>query len=295
MIFIYDNACVTIGAIHRMLRVLAFNRDAEEFSYNMLNIRCFLTIVPIAVLYTANSGLALAEETNIEEVLVTAQPTVVESVSTLKEYTTGILDAITNDQIERLPDHSFAEALDRVPGVASVAYNSQTRWITLRGLDARYNSTDIDGNPIWSSSRNNRGTQLDVFPTSAAQQIQVYKAVTPEVDANSIGGHISIRTLRAFDGGPQPYFKVKGQYGHYENSGMPEDEEPTYKLAGTGKFTFGDSNQYGVVLGFDFQRHEYFNESGRVKNGYEDDPSGFEVPTPQIIYDASIYQTEIRA
>lgn len=89
----------------------------------------------------------------------------------------------------------------------------------MRGFDARYNSMDVDGNIIWNSSRNNRGTQLDVFPASVINQINVYKTVLPDQDANSIGAHIELRTLRAFDGGTGSYLKLRAAYGQSDQDG----------------------------------------------------------------------------
>lgn len=213
-----------------------------------------------------------------DTIVVIGSPMVIQSGTEIKRSADGIVDSVTQSAIDRLPDVSIAETLDRVVGVSSdIGFNSsQPRTVTVRGFDARYNSTSIDGNPIWNSSRNNRGTQLDVFPSSVVSAVNVYKTVTPELDANSVGGHIELRTLRAFDGGDQPYFTAQASYGHYDQSDTPLDGNATYRADAAGKFTFGNDNQFGVVLGADFQSHQFTDLFNDVR-GYSDDAQG--VPT----------------
>ncbi|MEG3145964.1 TonB-dependent receptor [Sphingomonas sp. RT2P30] len=201
-----------------------------------------------------------------EEVVVTAYRQLNQSPGDTKRRADQIVDTLTQREIERLPDRSLAEVLDRLPGVSADRgfSSSQARTVTVRGFDARYNSMEVDGNLIWNSSRNNRGTQLDVFPASVINQINVYKTVLPDQDANSIGGHIELRTLRAFDGGTASYFKLRGAYGLYEQDGFPASGHPSLRVDGAAKFTFGANRQFGVVLGGEFQQYSFFDRYNEV-------------------------------
>ncbi|WP_414902369.1 TonB-dependent receptor [Sphingomonas flavalba] len=203
-----------------------------------------------------------------ETIVVTARQSVDTSAETIKEQSTGIVDSITSEQIEKTVDLTLPEVLDRVVGVSSDGFygSSEPGYVSLRGFDSRYNSMDIDGNPIWFSSQNNRGAQIGMFPSAIIKESSVYKTVTPGLDANSIGGHISMRTLRAFDGGAQPH--LKGGY----RIGFPERRStvnggPSSQIYGAGKFTFGADNQYGFVFGFNRQRTADSDDFGSI-GGY---------------------------
>lgn len=204
-----------------------------------------------------------------ETIVVTGYRGVAEPIQVTKRQSDAIVDTLTQGEIEKLPDRSLAEVLDRVVGVSSDrGYGgSQPRTVTLRGFDARYNSMTVDGNVIWNSSRNNRGTQLDVFPASVINEINVFKTVTPDMDANSIGGHLQLRTLRAFDGGTGSYLKARAAYGIYQQHDLPDDGRPSFRADAAGKFTFGPERQFGVVLGAEYQRHEYYDKVDEV-TGY---------------------------
>ena len=151
--------------------------------------------------------------------------------------------------------------LDRVVGVSSDRgfATSQPRTVTLRGFDSRYNSMNVDGNIVWNSSRNNRGTQLDVFPAAVINQIDVFKTVSTSMDANSIGGHLELRTLRAFDGGTDTYVRARASAGVYAQNGLPDEGRPSFQMDAVGKFTFGPERNFGMVLGAEYQQHEFFD------------------------------------
>lgn len=227
-----------------------------------------------------------------EEVVITGLASVDIPAETLKREKTGIVDSQTAEQIERTPDVSLAEVLDRVVGVSSDrGYNSsEGRTVTIRGFDARYNSMDVDGNPVWNSSRNNRGTQLDVFPASVIHQANVYKTVTPDMDANSIGGHLEMRTLRAFDGGTQPYFKASMALGTYDQNGVPENDGPSYRVSVVGKRTFGSDDQFGFVIGGDVRRDKWVDSVKEV-SAYSQ-LSGIDVPNGSSWY--GLYDKDTR-
>ena len=212
-------------------------------------------------LYAQSDVVADAAEADSETIIVTGFNRVAKSIGDTKQEALVIVDTLTQAEIERLPDRSLAEVLDRVVGVSSDRgfSSSQPRTVTLRGFDARYNSTDVDGNIVWNSSRNNRGTQLDVFPSAVINQINVYKTISTGMDANSIGGHLELRTLRAFDGGTGSYFKANAAYGIYDQNALPDSGRPSFRADAVYKFTFGRDRNLGVVLGAEYQQHEFYD------------------------------------
>lgn len=232
-----------------------------------------------------------------EEIIVTGLRSVDTTAGQVKRAKRGIVDTLTGSEADKLPDSSIAEALDRIVGVSSdQGYNSsQPRTVTVRGFDARYNSMDVDGNPVWNSSRNNRGTQLDVFPSSIINQLNVYKTVLPDQDANSIGGHIELRTLRAFDGGDGAWGKVKGSIGGYEQESVPTGAGgPSYRFSAVGKDTFGSDHRFGIVLGADVQRDRFYDQYDQV-TAYSQ-VAGVDVPNGTLLlgnYDKEITRRSV--
>ena len=237
---------------------------------------------------------------SVEEVVVVGVPNIDRSLEDMKQDSLMVVDGLNFEAINLFPDDSIGGILDRVVGVSAISDPSsgQPRFISVRGFDARYNSVDFDGIPILNSSQNNRGTRLDVFPTSLLHEINVYKTYTPDMDGNSIGGHVSARTLRAFDGGSQPYWNTKVQVGEYEQEGRPDRGRLPYRFDMVGKSAFGANNRYGVVFGVDLQQHEYTQDSQRVSGGYDpamaDGGQLVDVPARDVLYNAALFQTDIQ-
>jgi len=212
--------------------------------------------------------VSTVETVIVESVVVTGRRNVVTSVETLKETASAIVDSITSEEIDKTADITLPEALDRVVGVSSDGFfsSSDAGYVSLRGFDSRYNSMAIDGNPIWFSSQNNRGAQIGMFPSAIVKETSVYKTVTPEMDANSVGGHIALRTLRAFDGGTQPYFRMGGRLGSPEQESRVSDQQP-FQAYLAGKMTFGANDQFGLVVGANHQHTADRDDMGSV-SGY---------------------------
>src|SRR5215217_3797382 len=114
--------------------------------------RFLLATASTAAIVLALSFPASAQEqpaddgaTGVAEIIVVGRPGIVGEIADIKRETDGVVDTITNAEIELLQDFTLAEAATRIPGVYGVAVNGQPRFLALRGFDARYNSTDLDG------------------------------------------------------------------------------------------------------------------------------------------------------
>lgn len=183
----------------------------------------------------------------------------------VKRDAAGIVDSISLQDIENSTDTNLAEVLSRVVGVSSdpIYGTADGGYASIRGFSSVYNSIDVDDSPIWFSSQNNRGAQIDLIPAAVVRETTVSKAITVDQDPNSIGGHISLRTLRAFDGGDSPYLMIGGRLGEYEQESFI-DPQPSYRFYGAGKATFGSDNQFGIVLGLNLQRAASTHKYGGV-------------------------------
>lgn len=212
------------------------------------------TVFGVATAQTEASRAS--ESVNVGDVVVTARRSIDTSAVDIKRTAAVTVDAVTASDIERTTDTTLPEALERVVGVSADAFygTSDAGYASIRGFDSRYNSMEIDGNPIWFSSQNNRGAQINMFPAGIVKETSVYKTVSPDQDHNAIGGHIALRTLRAFDGGAKPYLTLGGRLGRYDQDSRVNDG-PSGSVYAAGKTTFGRDKQFGVVAGVNYQRY----------------------------------------
>ena len=113
------------------------------------------------------------------------------------DQTLNIMSART---IELLPDITIANVLQRVSGIQMQRDASgDARYATIRGMDRRYNYTEVDGVVIPSPNDAGRYVPLDIFPAEIVDRIEVYKTLTPDMEANAIGGATNLVMKKAPD------------------------------------------------------------------------------------------------
>jgi TonB-dependent receptor len=113
----------------------------------------------------------------------------------------NVKNIIAADAMGNFPDKNVAESLQRVPGIHTEGQRGEARFITVRGAAPSLNSITMDGVSILGTEQDFRTVSLDVFPSAQLSGIEVVKALTPELDGDSIGGAILLKGRSAFDAG----------------------------------------------------------------------------------------------
>ena len=157
---------------------------------------------PIAVLagQTVTLAIELRDAFVLEEtVTVTAGPIGDGEARALNQQKTApnITNVVSADQIGQFPDANAAEATQRIPGISIERDQGEGRYVVIRGSEARLNSMLINGERIPSPEGDVRQVALDVVPTDLLEAIHVSKALTPDMDADAIGGAVNLVTKAA--------------------------------------------------------------------------------------------------
>lgn len=103
---------------------------------------------------------------------------------------TGIVTAITAEQIAKSPDSDAAQAVSRVSGVTVQDGKS----VFVRGLGERYTTTSLNGARLPSPEPEKRYVPLDIFPAGLLQTITTTKTFTPDRNGDFGGAEIDIQT-----------------------------------------------------------------------------------------------------
>lgn len=156
-----------------------------------------------------------------KEVVVTAQA-IGQAQAINKELTSAqIVNAVSAAKIKELPDANAAESVGRLPGVFVLRSGGEGCKVVIRGLDPKYNQITIDGIKMGSSNPGNRSTDLSMISSDMLEGIEVAKTVTPDMDANVIGGvvNFNIREARVKKPGiPGLSLLVQGGYNNLPNA-----------------------------------------------------------------------------
>lgn len=131
----------------------------------------------------------------------------------------NITNVISSDQVGRFPDANIGDALKRVPGITMQNDQGEARNIIIRGLAPSLNSVTLNGDRIPSAEGDNRNVQMDLIPSDMIQSIQVNKTLTPDMDADAIGGSVDLIT-RATPNGQRISATLAGGYGPIREKGI---------------------------------------------------------------------------
>ena len=108
-----------------------------------------------------------------------------------------IINVVSEEKIQELPDANAAEAIGRLPGVSVTRSGGEANKIVLRGLSDKYTTVTLDGVRIPSTDALDRGIDLSTISQSSLAGIELYKALTPDKDADAIAGSVNLVTKKA--------------------------------------------------------------------------------------------------
>ena len=154
---------------------------------------------------------------------------------------TNATNVVSSDQVGRFPDANIGDAMKRISGITMQNDQGEARNIIVRGLAPQLNSVTINGERIPSAEGDNRNIQMDLIPSDMIQTIEVSKSLTPDMDADAIGGSVNLVT-RAVPGGRR--IAVTGGLGYNTLRQAP---------VMTGSFTYGSrfaNDKLGVVVSY---------------------------------------------
>jgi TonB-dependent receptor len=107
-----------------------------------------------------------------------------------------IVNVVSSEKIHQLPDDNAATALSRLPGV-SLMNGDQ---VVIRGVQAKLNQILLNGIELPSTDMNTRATDLGFISSNLLSGIEVIKALTPDLDANTVGGVVNLMIREAPSG-----------------------------------------------------------------------------------------------
>jgi outer membrane receptor for ferrienterochelin and colicin len=103
---------------------------------------------------------------------------------------TGVVSAVSAQQIARSPDGDAAAAVQRVSGVTV----QDGRYVFVRGLGERYTTASLNGARIPSPEPERKVVPLDLFPSGLLQSITTHKTFTPDLQGDFSGAVVNIQT-----------------------------------------------------------------------------------------------------
>ncbi len=199
-----------------------------------------------------------------EEVIISAQLKGQRAAINQQLNSNTIVNVISKEKIQELPDQNAAESLGRLPGIAVLRDAGEGTKVVVRGLSPRFNSITVNGVRVPSTDPEDRSVDLTMVSTDALEGIEVFKALTPDKDGDAVGGTINFVVKKAAEGFKGSVRLLSGYNNHEQEYGQWR-----------GNFNLSNrflNNKLGVILTGNYQRVNRSSdllEAGYVQDGID--------------------------
>lgn len=135
------------------------------------------------------------EATELDRVVVTGIRRGIEDAIDTKQSEDTIVEAISAEDIGKLPDTSIADSIARLPGLTAQRFRGRPQEINIRGFAGDFSTTLLNGREQVSLS-NSRGVEFDQYPSELMSAVVVHKTSDAELVAQGLSGTVDLRTVR---------------------------------------------------------------------------------------------------
>ncbi|WP_022962563.1 TonB-dependent receptor [Halopseudomonas pelagia] len=209
-----------------------------------------------------------AADSQPEIVEVIGQAAQLEQALEEQRQSSSIKSVVHADAIGQLPDDNAAEALQRVPGLSVERDQGEGRFVRVRGLSSDLNSVTINGTLVPAPEDDRRAVALDVLPSELIQSLSVVKTLTPDMDANSLGGTIEVESLSGFDH-DELFYSLNAEGSYDDNT-----SQTSPKLSGSfsNRFSLGDGiDNFAVAAAVSWQERDFGSDNVETGGAWDFD------------------------
>lgn len=231
----------------------------------------------IASLAAGFGSMAYAQDNGgeTEEIVVTGIKASLTRAMDIKRDAAGVVDAISAEDIGKMPDTNLAESLQRITGVSIDRSNGEGSKVTVRGLAGDYNLVTLNGRQMPASTVGNssasasRSFDFANLASEGVAGVEVYKTGRADVASGGMGALINIITPHPLK---NPGLKASvGVKGVFDQSS--ENSDVTPEVSGLYSNTFAD-DKVGISVTGSYQERNSGDRQAYVGGWFTHDKTG---------------------
>jgi len=179
----------------------------------------------------------------------------------MKRDATGVMDAISAEEMGKFPDTNLAESLQRITGVSVSRTNGEGSEITVRGFGPSFNMVTLNGRQM-AGTGFTRSFDFANLSSEGVSALEVYKSGRADVPTGGLGATVNIVTARPLKQSGEKYsFMVKGIH----DTSVEAGDTVTPEISGIYSNTFADE-KFGVSANFSHSRRDFQRQSANVRS-----------------------------
>lgn len=219
-----------------------------------------------SALLMASAGSALAQATEpekkdeqVQTVTVTGIRKGIESAISVKKNSDNIVEAVSAEDIGKLPDTSIAESIARLPGLTAQRTAGRAQSISIRGMSPDFSTSLLNGREQVSTG-DSRTVEYDQYPSELFSSVVVYKTPDAGLVGQGLSGTVDLQTIRPLDAGGRT-IAVNYRKQRLGVGSIAEGEGDRFSLSYVDQFF---DRKLGIALGY-----ARLDETGAVSSRFD--------------------------
>lgn len=208
---------------------------------------------------TTDASLALRSDVMQLDAITVSADREGEAASITRQRTAAnVMNVVSTDAFGTVADGNIGNMMVRLPGVSGEWENGEVTGIKIRGTPPEFSAMNIDGVRSTGAhagfnTQGDRGAQSDQIPAEFVKEVQVTKAPTPDMPADSIGGSTNLVTKSALDFAENVFtYRVGANY----NTHRDDLKNFTPNAALTWLTRLGSQRRLGMALSLSYSDTE---------------------------------------
>ena len=199
---------------------------------------------------------ATANDEPVEEIVVHGIRSSIRDAISRKRNAGQIIDAISAEDIGKLPDDNIGEALQRITGVSLTREAGEGKEVSIRGLGAGLSQVTVNGQKM-TSTEGNRNFNYSVLDASMVAALEVWKSPMASQDEGAVGGTVNIITRGPLDSKrsrgnlslAQQYEDLSDEWGgKYTGFGAIVNKDQTFGFSVSANYSDRETRSDQVVI-----------------------------------------------
>jgi len=228
----------------------------------------------VALACISTSGGVYAQDAVLEEVMVTGIRGSLQRAVDVKRDATGVVDAISAEDMGKFPDTNLAESMQRITGVSIDRVNGEGSEVTVRGFGGGFNLITLNGRQMPAANVNtitgngdtagsqgtSRSFDFSTLASEGVSGVQVSKTGNAGTPTGGIGATINIETIRPLSAGNVASVGLRGV--------VDESGQDSLTPEASGMFSFANDDGTFGVSGFASYQDRSSSIRGANVSGY---------------------------
>ncbi len=211
----------------------------------------------------AASAAKAARDDSVQTVEVSGIRASLQTSVNIKKNANSIVDALSAEDVGKLPDSDVGESLGRIPGVSVDREFGQGSSVSIRGSDPQMTYTTLNGQTVastgWYDQKSvDRSFNYSLLPSELIGGMDVYKSQQADLTEGGIGGTVIVKTRKPLELPANTAF-ISAKVAKGTVSTSPDKDV-------SGMYSWRSANKaYGVLVAGALEKGEY------IRRGIESD------------------------